>query len=165
MSFMLKARHASRLALAGVICAVLYGAAPPADSGPFATTAKVEAEDESGKIALKREEQIAILFLTAMQTIESDCQMRGKHSCALDQVLSRLKFDPKTDPNYTYTLAASGLAWEAHANARKPGLAGFCFMSRRFGQVIATYNPAGSAGFVDKELTGRSIEGDSFATR
>jgi hypothetical protein len=160
--------------------AAIYSAskavAAPAPAGPFATTAKVEVEDESGKIALKPEEKIAIMFLTAIQMIESDCQYRAKRACTLDQLLAgpvaadgshlqRLKFDPKMDPNYTYTLAASGLAWEAHANAKKPGLSGFCFLSRSFPQATATYNPAGTAGFIDKELMGRSIEGDSFATQ
>ncbi len=149
----------------GAIYAASKGAAAPASSGPFATTAKVEVGDESGKVPLKREEQIAILFLTAMQTIEGDCQMNAKRACALDQVLSRLKFDPKADPNYTYTLAASGLAWEAHANAKKQGVAGFCFMSRSYPQVTVTYNRSGTAGFIDTELGTRSIEGDSFQAR
>jgi hypothetical protein len=79
--------------------------------------------------------------------------------------LGRLKFDPKLDPNYTYTVAASGLAWEAHANAKKPGLLGFYFFSRSFPQSTVTYNSAGAAGVIDMELGGRSIEGDSFAAR
>jgi hypothetical protein len=158
----------NRALTAGEVAAVYTAskaAAAPAPSGPFATTAKVEVADENGKVALKREEQIAILFLAAIQMIEGDCQMNAKRACALDQVLGRLKFDPKVDPNYTYTLAASGLAWEAHANAKRPGLAGFCLMSRSYPQVIVTYNPAGTAGFVDKELADRSIEGDSFQAR
>jgi hypothetical protein len=145
-------------------------------TGPFATTAKVAVEDSDGPVKLKREEQIAILFLTAIQEIESDCQYRAKRACTLDQMLAgtvaangsrlgRLKFDPKTDPNYTYTVAASGLAWEAHATAKKPGLLGFYFFSRSFPQSTATYNPAGTAGVIDKELGGRSIEGDSFDVR
>ena len=152
------------------------GASAAASTGPFATTAQVEVEDSDGKLALKREEQIAILFLTAFQMIESDCQSRANRACTLDQLmagpvaadgahLDRLKFDPKVDPNYTYTLAANGLAWEAHANAKKPGLRGFYFMSRSFPQTTVTYNPAGTAGVIDKELAGRSISGDSFATR
>jgi len=76
-----------------------------------------------------------------------------------------LKFDPKLDPNYTYTLAASGLAWEAHATAKKPGLIGFCFLSRSFPTANAYYNRSGTATAIDKELPNRSIEGDSFATR
>jgi hypothetical protein len=151
-------------------------ASPPAPgAGPFATTAKVEVEDSNGPIALKREEQIAIMFLTAIQNIENNCQLRANRACTLDQLLAgpvaadgshidRLKFDPKTDPNYTYTLAASGMAWEAHANAKKRGLLGFCFLSKNLGSPNATYNPAGIASVIDKDLTSRSIEGDSFAT-
>jgi hypothetical protein len=154
---------------------VISSAATPG-TGPFATTAKVAVEDNSGPIALKREEQIALMFLTAIQNIERDCQSRAKRACTLDQLLAgpsgadgshidRLKFDPKTDPNYTYTLLASGMAWEAHANAKRPGLSGFYFLSRDFPSANAYYNSAGTATVIDKELTSRSIEGDSFATR
>ncbi|MGB8013608.1 MAG: LamG domain-containing protein [Terriglobales bacterium] len=147
-------------------------------TGPFATTAKVTADDSNGPIALKREEQIALMFLTAIQDLEFDCQMRAKHPCTLDQLLTgtvaadgshigRLKFDPKTDPNYTYTLGAStsGMAWEAHANPKKPGLAGFYFMSKGNPGADAFYNPSGTAAIIDKELMGRGVEGDSFAAR
>jgi len=74
-----------------------------------------------------------------------------------------LKSDPKVDPNYTYTLAASGMAWEAHANPKRPGLSGFCYMSRSIGTTVTTYNPTGNAGWTDKEIMGRGIDGDSFA--
>ena len=74
-----------------------------------------------------------------------------------------LKFDPRKDPNYTYTVAASGTAWEAHANAKKPGLIGFCWMSRSFPNANAFYNPSGIATVIDKELGNRSIEGDTFS--
>jgi hypothetical protein len=152
------------------------GRVPAAGTGPFATTAKVEVEDNSGPIALKREEQIAIMFLTAIQNIESDCQNRAKRACTMDQLLAgpvtadgahldRLKFDPKADPNYTYTVGAVGTAWEAHATAKKPGLLGFYFMSRSFPSTTATYNRAGAATVIDTELSGRSIVGDSFAIR
>ncbi len=169
--------------VAAIYAACKSSSAPPVRSsvaasgtGPFATSAKVEVEDSDGPVALKREEQIAIMFLTAIQNIERDCQGRAKRACTLDQLLAgpqaadgshidRLKFDPKLDPNYTYTLAASGLAWEAHATAKKPGLIGFCFLSRSFPTANAYYNRSGTATAIDKELPNRSIEGDSFATR
>ena len=132
-------------------------------SGPFATTAKIEVDDAKGQVALKRPEQIAIMFLTAIQQIELNCQLNEKHACGMDEVLGRLKFDPKTDPNYAYTLGANGVAWEAHANAKKPGLIGFCFLSNGVANVTATYNRGGTAGAIDNELTGRSISGDSFS--
>jgi len=149
--------------------------APAAGAGPFATTAKISVEDSKGPVALKRPEQIAIMFLTAIQNIELVCQMRMKRACTMDEVLTgpvapdgaridHLKFDPKSDPNYAYTLATNGMQWEAHANAKKPGLVGFCFLSKSYAMQTATYNPAGMAGPIDKELTGRSIDGDSFST-
>lgn len=148
--------------------------APMPSTGPFATKAKVEIEDSNGPVQLRREEQIAYIFLSAIEIIEHNCQLTLQHVCPLDQVLSgsypkgthieHLKFDPnKTDPNYTYTLAASGMAWEAHANPKKPGLKGFCFMSRSIGTTTATYNPAGPAGWTSTELGTRGMEGDSFA--
>jgi hypothetical protein len=143
-------------------------------TGPFATTAKVEVEDSNGPVQLKRNEQIAYMFLTAIELIEHDCQMTLQHVCTMDQILSgsypagthmeHLKFDPnKTDPNYTYTLAASGMAWEAHANPKKPGLKGLCMMSRNIGTTTATYSPSGPAGWVSTEFMSRGVDGDSFA--
>ncbi len=115
------------------------------------------------------------MFLTAIENIERDCQIGAQRVCTFDQLLTgsavingrhnqHLKFDPnKTDPNYTYAFAASGMAWEAHANPKKPGLKGFCFMSRSIGTTTATYNPAGPAGWTSTELGTRGMEGDSFA--
>jgi Concanavalin A-like lectin/glucanases superfamily len=155
---------------------VVARSAPTSGTGPFATTAKVEAEDSKGPIAMKREEQIAMMFLTAIENIERDCQLRMQRACTMDELMAgtkpptgpgteRLKFDPKVDPNYSYTFAAGGKAWEAHANAKKPGLMGFYYSSRGIGSTVTTYNRSGSATAVDTEITGRGIEGDSFATR
>jgi hypothetical protein len=80
--------------------------------------------------------------------------------------IEHLKFDPnKTDPNYTYTLLANGMAWEAHANPKKPGLKGWCFMARDVGTVIATFNKNGPAGYTDTPLGNRGMSGDSFAVQ
>jgi hypothetical protein len=147
--------------------------ADSASSSLFPNHAKVDVEDPNGPVKLKSAEQTAFLFLSAMQMIEGDCQMNAKRACTLDQMISgatganggrgsRLKYNPKSDPNYTYTVFASGLAWEVHATAKKPGLIGFCFLSRSYPSVIVTYSPSGTAGFVDTELPNRSIEGDSF---
>ena len=46
-------------------------------TGPFATTAKIEINDTKGPMQLKRPEQIAILFLTGMEQIERDCQLKN----------------------------------------------------------------------------------------
>jgi hypothetical protein len=162
-------------AAAGTPTAGTPAAGTPA-AGPFATTATVEIEDQKGPVKLKRDEQIAYMFLSAIEVIEHNCQLTLQHVCPMDQMLSgsypagsnieRLKFDPnKTDPNYTYTLAANGMAWEAHANAKKPGLIGFCFMSRNVGTTTVTYSPTGKSGWVDTEIGNRGMSGDSFATQ
>ena len=140
-------------------------------TGPFATTAKVEASDANGAIQLRREEQIAFMFLSAMETIEHNCQLNLHRACSMAEVMGgaggeHLKFDPnKSDPNYSYTLAAGGMAWEAHANAKKPGLMGLCFMSRNVGTTVTTYGRAGKSGWVDTEILNRGVEGDSFDTQ
>ena len=149
---------------------------PTATSGPFATKATVDIEDAHGPVQLKRDEQIAYMFLSAIEEIEHECQLDIQHACPLDQLLSgaypkgsgieHLKFDPnKTDPGYTYTLAVNGMAWEAHATAKKPGLKGFCFMSRTIGTTTATYSNSGPAGWTSTELGNRGMSGDSFATQ
>jgi hypothetical protein len=166
--------------------AVASGVAPgaaPANStvpmpttGPFATTAKIDLNDAKGPVQLRREEQIAYMFISAIEVIEQSCLLTLQHACPLDQMLSgsypgganieHLKFDPnKTDPNYSYTLATNGTAWEAHANPKKPGLKGFCSMARGIGTVTATYSNSGPAGWTSTELGNRGTEGDSFATQ
>jgi hypothetical protein len=144
--------------------------APPA-TGPFATTAKVEAEDSHGPIQLKREEQIALMFITAIEQIEHNCQLKLQRACSMAEAMSgaggeHLRFDPgRTDPNYSYTLIAGGMAWEAHANTKKPGLIGLCFMARSIGTTVTTYSKTGKSGWVDTDILNRSIEGDSFDTQ
>jgi hypothetical protein len=150
------------------------GSAPMATSGPFATKAKVEIEDAKGPVQLSREEQIGYMFLSAIEEIEHECQLGIQRACPMDELLSgkhpggnnieHLKFNPnKTDPNYIYTLAVNGMAWEAHATAKKPGLKGFCFMARDIGTVVATYSNTGPASWTTTALGNRGMEGDSFA--
>jgi hypothetical protein len=151
------------------------GSGPAATSGPFATKATVEIEDANGPVQLNRNEQIAYMFLSAIEVIEHECQLDVQRACPLDQLLSgaypkggidHLKFDPdKADPNYTYTLAVNGMAWEAHATAKKPGLKGFCFMSRDVGTTIVTYSNSGPAGWTSTAVGNRGMSGDSFATQ
>ena len=150
---------------------------PTPTTGPFATKATVDIEDASGKVQLRREEQIAYIFLSAIEIIEHNCQLTLQQVCPLNQILAgsyppagknieHLKFDPnKTDPNYTYTLAANGMAWEAHANPKKPFLKGFCFMSRDVGTTIVTYNKTGPSGYTDTPVGNRGMSGDSFAVQ
>ncbi len=131
----------------------------------FPASAMVQAEDSKGPLALQGEEKIALMFLTAMQILERDCQSKMERACTMEQVLPKLKYDPRKDPNYTYTLAASGMAWEAHANAKKPGLRGFCFQGRMLGTSDAYYNASGMASTIDTQIMGRGVVGDSFANR
>jgi len=139
-------------------------AASPTAGGtsPFPTNAKVEVGDAAGKVNLKREEQIAYMFLTAIQQIEDGCQNTRKAACGWDVVLGQLKFDPRTDPNYTYTLGVGGTAWEAHANAKKAGFGGFYSFSLSFATVNVFYNANGAASVITRQLTDRLIEGDTF---
>lgn len=172
-------------ALTAVEVGSIYAAAKPAAAGAgpstaagggaFPTTAKVEVGENTGNmIPLKSEEKIAILFLTAIDQIETECMSgSAKRACSMSQIMTsdashadHLKFDPKTDSNYSYTLAVNGTAWEAHATPKKPGLSGFYFMQRSWpGSTLATYNRSGAAGVIDTEIGRRSIEGDSFATQ
>jgi Concanavalin A-like lectin/glucanases superfamily len=152
------------------------GTGPAAASGPFATKATVEIEDEHGPVQLNRNEQIAYMFLSGIEVIEHECQLDIQRTCPMDQLLSgvypkgssidRLKFDPnRADPNYTYTLSVNEMAWEAHATAKKPGMKGFCFMSRDVGTTIVTYSNSGPAGWTSTAVGNRGMSGDSFATQ
>jgi hypothetical protein len=131
----------------------------------------VEIEDAHGKIPLKRDEQIAEMFMTAFDDMERNCELSLQAACSLDQLvkgqqpaIGRLKYNPNlADPNYQYTLTATGKSWVAKANPRHPGLGGFYYTSQGF-IAQAYYNPAGPAGSGggDRELTGRSVVGNSF---
>jgi hypothetical protein len=167
------ASAAMGLSLATVCGGQTFTASTPAapGTGPFATTAKVEIDAAQGPLQLKREEQIAVMFLTSIENINRNCMLHAQRACTMAELMhgspasvEHLKFNPGVDPNYTYTFASGGSAWEARAIPKKPGLTGFCFMSRSVGTTVATYNPKGPAGWTDLELTGRSIDGDSFDT-
>ena len=135
---------------------------PAPQSGSITTTAKVEIEDAKGKIALKPEERIAMMFLSAFQSIELDCTLRANAACTMDQMKGKLKYDPVMDPNYSYTVKVNGKAWEARADPKKPGIGGFYFIAKIM-SPDAYFNEKGPAGPMDRELTSRGIEGDSFA--
>lgn len=180
----LTAADVATLYAASKVSAGAVAAAPGANAplpaapatGPFATTAVVTAEDSSGPIALKREEQIALMFLTSIQNLELNCQLRAKMACTMEQLIAgakasdgskigRLKFDPAIDPNYTYTLATSGTAWEARANPKVPGLVSYYFYAKSIGPVDAHYSRNPTAGALDKEMTSRGVSGDAFDTQ
>jgi hypothetical protein len=143
---------------------------------PDKVDAVVTADDENGSVALKRPEQIALMFVVAISSLEDDCKRHAEHVCTLDELIAgpkskdkdwpigKLKFDPnKSDPNYEYKVAAAGDKWEIWANPKKAGLGGFYFKS---GGFIADkyYNPSGPATAKSKQLSGYSVSGDSFKT-
>jgi hypothetical protein len=166
-------------ALAGIClgCAVAGAAAvapqqKPA-SGPFATKAKVEIKTGDKVVPLKREEQIAFMFVRAIDSLEDDCSRHAAEPCTLEALIrgpkpkdsnwsvGKLKYDPNTsDPNYTYKVVLKGSKWEIWANPRKPHLGGFYVKHDFFGGTY--YNPAGPATDKDKQIGESSIEGDSF---
>jgi hypothetical protein len=152
-------------------------AAPSGSQGsaPFPTSAKVTLEGPNGPLPLKPEEKTAFLFVSAVQQIESDCQFRLKRTCSMDEVLngaagpngqrtSHLKYDLRTDPNYTYTVGALDTAWELHATPKKLGLMGFFAWARGLAVPTIVYNPNGGATTVDRQFTSTSVEGEGFDT-
>jgi hypothetical protein len=149
------------------------GTAGSQGSALFPNTAKVQLEGANGPIPLKPEEKIAFLFASAVQGIESDCQFQLKRTCNMAEVLGgaaaangqktgHLKYDPRTDPNYTYTVGALDMAWDVHATPKKPGLMGFYIWSRGLGGATIVYNPSGAASAIDRQFNSTSVEGDSF---
>ena len=170
------ARVSMFVALAGVLLApwpaVGVSAQQKAAAGPAATIAKVEVQSDTGVIPLKREEQIAFMFVDAIINLLDDCSRHAAEPCTLEALVrgpkpkdsfgvGKLKYDPNaTDPNYTYTLALKGSDWEIWANPRKPGLGGFYAKGKFFGGKW--YNPAGPATAGSTKITGSSVGGDLF---
>jgi len=73
---------------------------------------------------------------------------------------SKLKYDPSTDPNFTYKLTISGSNWELWVIPKKPGFGGFYVAP---GMMQDTYyNSKGAASNKDRKLTGSSVNGDIF---
>lgn len=144
-------------------------------AGPLATQAKVTVKSQGAIIPLKREEQIAFMFVQAIISLEDDCGRHAAEPCTLDTLIrgakskdnwpvGKLKFDPNgADPNYSYKVALDGNRWQVWANPRKPGLGGFYNKGAFFGGTW--YNPAGPATDKDKKIDESAIEGDSFKGR
>jgi hypothetical protein len=129
----------------------------------------------SGKvIPLTREEQIAFIFVEAINSLEDDCGRSAAEPCTLEALVrgpkakdslgvGKLKFDPNaTDANYTHKVTFDGRNWERWADPRKPGLGEF-YAKRGINQMW--YNPAGTAARNNMNIDEFSIEGDSFADR
>jgi hypothetical protein len=167
---------AAMIIFAGAVFAAGKGAPQGgAASGPFATKATVEIDDAKGPIQLKREEQIAVMFMDAISNLEGPCIRNAGHACKMDELVAgakakdgtqigKLKFDPRTtDPNYNYMITVNGTAWQAWATPRKPGLGGLYYFSK-FGGIATSYYKAGSGPATEKDtaITGSSINGDLF---
>src|SRR5262249_6974632 len=60
--------------------------APAASPSAISTNAEVEIEDANGKIPLKPAEKVALMFLTAFQSIELDCVLKNSAACTMDQM-------------------------------------------------------------------------------
>jgi hypothetical protein len=142
-------------------------------AGPFATKAKVEVKAGDKVIPLKREEQIALMFVSAINDLEDDCTRHAAEPCTLEVLIrgpkpkdpdwpvAKLKFDPNTtDPNYTYKVVLEDGKWEVWANPRQPGLGGF-YVKHGF-RGGTWYNSAGPATEKDTRIGESSIDGDSF---
>ena len=139
---------------------------------PAATTATVEVNAGGKVIPLKREEQIAFMFVEAINSLEDDCGRHAAEPCTLEALVrgpkakdsfgvGKLKFDPNaTDANYVYKVTLAGSNWEIWADPRKPGLGGFYAKGKFFGGKW--YNPAGTATQANMKIEESSIEGDLF---
>lgn len=162
-------------ATGGKATAAGVGAAHPMPAaGPSATQARVEVKSKGTVIPLKRQEQIAFMFVQAVASMEDDCGRHADEPCTLDALirgpkskdgwpLGKLKFDPNAaDPNYSYKVAVQGDRWQVWANPRKPGLGGF-YNKGSFGGTW--YNAAGPATEKDRKIDEYTIEGDSFKGR
>lgn len=147
--------------------------AAPAKASPFDTKAVVEIKSDGKVIPLKREEQIAYMFVNAIHELESNCGMSSAEPCTLPALIrgpkkkddfgvGRLKFDPNaSDPNYTYKLALKGADWEIWATPKKPGLGSFYAKGKFFGGTF--YRAAGgTATAADPKIDESSISGDLF---
>jgi hypothetical protein len=158
--------------LAPWLAAQLTAQQKAALGGPFATKATVEVKSETGVIPLKREEQIAFMFVDAINNLQDDCGRHAAEPCTLEALVrgpkakdsfgvGKLKFDPNaSDPNYTYQVALAGSNWEIWANPKKPGLGGFYAKGKFFGGKW--YNPAGPATAASTKIAESSIDGDLF---
>src|SRR5271166_5338116 len=122
------------LSLAACLASLAWSAAV-AGGGPSGTTATVSITAHGQALPLQRDEQIALMFMTAISSIEDDCMRHAGRGCPMDELvnggvqgpdnwkINRLKFDPRTtDSNYTYSLSAGDKSWEAKATPKKPGL-------------------------------------------
>ena len=144
-----------------------------AKASPFDTKAKVEIKVDDKAIPLKREEQIAFMFISAIHDLEKNCESGSAEPCTLaalirapkkkgDFGVGKLKFDPNAaDPNYTYSITLKGADWEIWATPKKPGFCSFYAKGKFFGGIY--YRAAGgTASAQDREIGESSVSGDLF---
>lgn len=142
-------------------------------AGPFDTKAVVVVKSDDTVVPLKREEQIAFMFVDAIKSLLDDCSRHAAEPCTIEALvrgpkpkddwgMGKLKYDPNaTDPNYTYTVTLpEERKWEIRANPKKPGLGGFYVKGPHFGGTW--YNAAGPAAEANTKLTETSVEGELF---
>ncbi|MGB8096027.1 MAG: hypothetical protein WCF17_02655, partial [Terracidiphilus sp.] len=153
------------------------GAAPSAGgvsrSGPITTHAEVSVKNmQDVTIPLKPEEKIAVMFIEAFGSLETECDNFFNRRCSLAELVAgpkspkwktgRLKYDPARDPNYKYTVTITGTGWTASANPQRAGLGGF-FMDCSRGIIPDTYyNAGGPASVNDTRLGEISVSGEIF---
>ena len=138
------------------------------------TKGTVTAPDHDGPLTLRPEEQVALMFLLSIKSIEFWCVQQEERACTLDELIASdrmadgtrvgcLKYGPAEDSNYSYSLTVSDKSWDARAKARKKGLASFHFQSSGNPYFLQTfYRPRGAIGPVEKEITEYGGSGESF---
>jgi hypothetical protein len=141
--------------------------------GPISTVATISVADSNGaSIPLNSAEKVALMFISAIENMEGDCNLHLSRFCSLPELVSgvsapngnigRLKYDPARDANYTYAVAFVGTGWTANATPRRAGLGGF-FVDGRHGMIADTYYQPGGAATADStQLSNISIGGELF---
>ncbi len=141
--------------------------------GPITTHAVVVVKDmQDVQIPLKPEEKVAVMFLEAIGSLETECDNFFNRRCSLAELVAgakspkwktgKLKYDPARDPNYKYTVTIAGFGWTASANPQRAGLGGF-FADDSKGMIADSYyNANGPATARDKQIGEFSISGEIF---
>jgi hypothetical protein len=148
--------------------------APAGIALPEGTVAEAEYLD-GPKIPLKPQEQVALVFLQDMKTMEDDGCMRPlTRFCPLEELirgvqekdgqLLSFKRNPLDDLSYRYAVTIQEDGLQIEAVPRRAGLGGFLMKGRRWGAATVYYNPAGAAAG-GKELGSYGFSGDDFIAR
>ena len=149
------------------------GGSQASSADPITTHAQIIVKDARGSvIPLKPQEKTALMFMQAISSLEDDCILQLNRSCSLAELIAgpkasnwnigRLKYDPRKDPNYNYTVAVSKNGWTASAKPQRPDLGGF-FVDG-IGRMAANtyYRANGPATNKDTKLDEISISGELF---